>query len=239
MVYLARLVLDHPQRALHGPVPGGLAQQVQVLPGDHFRPHQVEHGLAAAQRVGRQAAGVVHLIGPRQQEVAHEDGGTLPERLRRSPPALPGVAGGEQAVQRGPAPAGVAAVHDVVVHQRAGVQQLQRGGRGQDLRAVWPARAAPAPVAERGPQPLARPRAAPPAPPARAAAPRPPRAARPAAARQELAQRTSHLVTDVTEGGGITGHDRETRAYPAALQPGPHRGYVRRRATWPGGVPLA
>ena len=63
--------------------------------------------------------------------------------------------GREQAVHRRLAAPGVAGVHDVVVHERARVQQLERRGRGVNLRAVLAARRAPAPVAERRAQPLA------------------------------------------------------------------------------------
>ena len=53
------------------------------------------------------------------------------------------------------AAAGRARVHHVVVHQSAGVQQLERGGSREDLAAVGAAACPPAPVAEPGPQPLA------------------------------------------------------------------------------------
>ena len=46
-------------------------------------------------------------------------------------------------------------VHHVVVDERAGLQQLQRGRGGEDRRVVAAAGAAPAPVAEGGAQPLA------------------------------------------------------------------------------------
>ena len=61
----------------------------------------------------------------------------------------------EPAVHGRRAAAGVRAVHDVVVDQRAGLQQLQRGGGAHHRVAVRAAGAAPAPVAERRPQPLA------------------------------------------------------------------------------------
>ena len=61
----------------------------------------------------------------------------------------------ELPVQRGLAPPGVAGVHEIVVDQRTGMQQFQGRRGSDDLRAVRPARTAPAPVAERGPQPLA------------------------------------------------------------------------------------
>jgi hypothetical protein len=53
-----------------------------------------------------------------------------------------------------PAPA-VGAVHDVVVDQRADVQQLERGRGRDDLRTVRGTGRAVAPVAERGAQQLA------------------------------------------------------------------------------------
>ena len=156
----------------------------------------------------------------------------------RTTPVIPASAarrGGRRTGGAARPPAGVAAVHDVVVHQRAGVQQLQRGGRGQDLRAVWPARPAPAPVAERGPQPF----------PGREQLLQRRQRGQQLRARPEqhgplllgkLAQRTSHLVTDVTRAAGSRamiarlGHTRRIPARAAC-------GYVRRGATWPGGVP--
>ena len=78
----------------------------------------------------------------------------LPKRLGRPAPAARRVPGREPPVHRRLAAAGVAGVHDVVVHERARVQQLERGRGGENLLAVGAARAAPAPVAERGAQPL-------------------------------------------------------------------------------------
>src|SRR6185437_13224057 len=123
------------------------------------------------------------------------------------------------------------------VHQRAGVQELQRGRRGQDRLAVLPARAAPAPVAERRPQPLARRQQL-----LQRLQPRQQLRARPQQRRalllQESSQGAPDLVTDVTKRGGIGGHGRETRAYRAAAAPGGSRlgqSHVpgRRRRHWP------
>src|SRR5262249_58960277 len=90
--------------------------------------------------------------------------------------------------------------------------------RGHDRLAVLPARAAPAPVAERRPQPLARRQQL-----LQRLQPRQQLRARPQQRRallfQESVQGAPHLVTDVTERGGIAGHGRETRAYRAALPP--------------------
>jgi hypothetical protein len=58
-------------------------------------------------------------------------------------------------VHGGLAAPGVAAVHDVVVDQRGGLEELEGRRDGHDAGRVVTARAAPAPVAEGRPQPLA------------------------------------------------------------------------------------
>jgi hypothetical protein len=62
---------------------------------------------------------------------------------------------GEAPVHGGHSPAGVAAVHDVVVDQGGGLEHLEGGGDYEHTGGVGATRAAPAPVAERRPQPLA------------------------------------------------------------------------------------
>ena len=124
------------------------------------------------------------------------------------------------------APAGVAAVHHVVVDQRARVQQLQRGGRAHHRLAVRAARAAPAPVAERRPQPLA---AASSSghrvQPGRSSAPAPSSTARCRARNPRRAR--PDLVADVPSAAGSRamaarlGHDRgELRPRRGACRPG-------------------
>jgi hypothetical protein len=61
----------------------------------------------------------------------------------------------EPAVHGRLAAAGVRAVHQVVVDQRAGLHQLERRDGRHDLVGVGAAGPAEAPVGERGPQPLA------------------------------------------------------------------------------------
>jgi hypothetical protein len=97
------------------------------------------------------------LVGPDHAEVADEHGGGLAE-----PAGVTSVAGGEvlfgeRDVCGGSAAAGGGRVHHVVVHQREGVQQLQRGQRGQHGRQRRGAadRPAPTPVGERGSDPFA------------------------------------------------------------------------------------
>ena len=73
-------------------------------------------------------------------------------------PAGPPVRGLERPVRRGAAAPGVGGVHEVVVDQRAGVQQLERGAGPEQRRLVVRPTArhgAEAPVAERRAEPLA------------------------------------------------------------------------------------
>ncbi len=78
-----------------------------------------------------------------------------PNALGRAEPLVAAVQRREAPVRRGHAATRVAAVHDVVVDERAGLQQLERGRRGHRLLAVGAAGAAPAPVGERRAQALA------------------------------------------------------------------------------------
>jgi len=67
---------------------------------------------------------IEHLVAPRHAPVAEQDRRRGPERLGRADVSHAAVVGREAPVHRGPAAAGVAAVHNVVVDQRPGVQQL-------------------------------------------------------------------------------------------------------------------
>src|SRR5215472_3255929 len=89
------------------------------------------------------------------QQMSQEDGHAHAEHPGGAVPTAGGVARLELPVHGGLAPPGIAGVHEVVVDQRTGVQQLQGRGGIDDLRAVRPAGPAPPPVAERGAQPLA------------------------------------------------------------------------------------
>ncbi len=157
---LRRLVGHDAQRGPDRRAVADLAQQVQVLAGGDLGAHGVQGRLAVAEHIGREAAGVVELVGPGQQHVPDEDRRTSAELLGRSRltcrTELPGSEkAGELPVHGRPAAPGVAGVHDVVVHEGAGLQQFQGRRGGVDLRAVLAAGRPPAPVAERRAQPLA------------------------------------------------------------------------------------
>ena len=114
-----------------------LLEQVEVLPGHQLGAHPVEDRLARAARAARRqpAAGVA----ARRDQDRHRSPSRIAARRRRSRSGeprqpSPAVQRGEPAVRRGlPAP-GVAAVHDVVVDQRAGLEELERGRGGHDAR---------------------------------------------------------------------------------------------------------
>ena len=158
------------------------------------------------------------LVGPGQQQIAEQDGDSLSERPRGPPPARRRVPRGEPPVHRRPAPAGVAVVQHVVVHERARVQQLERGRGGEDGRAVGPAGAAPAPVAERGPQPLAPGQRV-----RRGVDGRPQLGGHPGRPRPlpagELAEHPADLVTNAIERGRRFRHGREDSRAPLTPRP--------------------
>ena len=111
---------------------------------------------APARAVGSRRARNM-LVAPRQHQVAEQDR----DATRRTRPASPDrgpprVARLEVAVDAGPSAAGVGAVHQVVVHQGAALEPLERGGGGDDARVVGIAAGdEPAGEAELRPQPLA------------------------------------------------------------------------------------
>ena len=95
----------------------------------------------------RQPAAAQQLVGPAQQQVAEQDRGGGAVLLRVAAPPVAAVLGLEGAVRRRPAAAGVGGVHEVVVDQRAGVQELERRagadqgvlvGRPSGATARWP-----------------------------------------------------------------------------------------------------
>jgi len=111
--------------------------------------------VACQQPVGWQLRGREHLVRPRQAQVAQQHRCAHAEALGVAEPGLAAVQAGEAAMDGRLPAAGVAAVHHVVVDQRARLEQLERGGGGDDSVAVVAARTAKAPVAERRTQPLA------------------------------------------------------------------------------------
>ena len=85
-----------------------------------------------------------------------QDGCRYPELIRRAPPVPVAVQRREVHVGRRPAAAGRGLVDHIVVYQREGVQQFQRGKQQQHTGiGVADCHGAPAPVGEGRPQPLA------------------------------------------------------------------------------------
>src|SRR5205085_6065754 len=97
-----------------------------------------------------------HAVGVDEGQVAGQDGDPLAEAATLAPPAGEGVAGLELDVDGVHGPPGGRPVHDVVVDEGEGVEQLE-GGPRVDHHAVGEVafRSHESPVAERRPQPLA------------------------------------------------------------------------------------
>jgi hypothetical protein len=144
------------QGAVDGSAAARLLEEVQVLPGHQLGAHHVVDGLAASDRVVREASGQQDLVRPRQAQVAEQDGRPDAEALRRPEPLGAAVHAGEATVRGGQAAARVGAVHHVVVDEGAGLEEFQRGGctEGRIVVGSVARGTAKAPVAEGGPQPL-------------------------------------------------------------------------------------
>ena len=132
---LRRLVAQHRHRGVDVGPAARLHGDVEELAGDHLGAAQVEQVERRPDPVPRQPAAAQHLVGPAQQQVAEQDRGGGAVLLRVAAPAVARGARLERAVGGRPAAAGVGGVHVVVVHQRAGVQQLE-GGAGAEQRRV-------------------------------------------------------------------------------------------------------
>ena len=128
---LRGLVAQHPHRLLDVRGAARLHRHVEELAGDDLAAGQVEEAERVAHDVVGQPAPPQQLVGPGQQQVAEQDRGRRAVLLGGPAPALLAVQRRERPVRRRPAAPGVGGVHEVVVHQRARVQQLQ-GGRGAD-----------------------------------------------------------------------------------------------------------
>ncbi len=99
--------------------------------------HRSKTSSAAHDAVRRQPAAAEQLVGPAQQEVAEQDRRGRAVLLRVAAPAVRAVLRREAAMRGRPTPSGVGGVHVVVVHQRARVEQLERGA-GPDERVLAP-----------------------------------------------------------------------------------------------------
>ena len=124
--------------------------QVQVLADAKLDPQLVEHRA----RLGGDSRH--EDVGVDEREVTHEDRGALAEPAGLAAPSCSFVLVDERAVYRRLTAASVRPVHDVVVHERKAVEQLERGTGvdGHLIVGVSPG-ADERPVAERRPQPFA------------------------------------------------------------------------------------
>ena len=141
------------QRRPGGGVAGGLDEHVEVLPAEDLGAHRLPRGGGAGGGVGGQAGAAQHVVGPDQGEVAEQDRGGRAEAGGAAPPRGVGVPPGELDVHGRAAAAGRRGVHEVVVHERARLDQLEGADRAQDRGDVGAvrvaARPAPAPPGER------------------------------------------------------------------------------------------
>ena len=126
------------------------AHEVERLADAQLDTELVEDPLGVVGRAAEKDVGV------HECEVADEDRHPVAEPAGGAAPHFVLVAAGELTVHRVAAAPGVGSVHDVVVHERERVHELERGGRVDDPRVVeLAARADERTRAERGPQPLA------------------------------------------------------------------------------------
>jgi hypothetical protein len=102
-----------------------LLEQVEVLPRHEFGAHLVVDALGRGELLCRKAAGEELLVRPRQAQVTQQDRGPHAEGLGGAEPFRPAVQHREAVMGRGHPAAGVGAVHDVVVDERAGLQEFQ------------------------------------------------------------------------------------------------------------------
>ena len=110
----------------------GLAEHVEVLPGDRLDPHPVVAARAprTASAAAPRARASSWSAQTRQRSPTRiADGGAEPVRVADA--GRRRVLAGERSVRGGPAAPGGGVVHHVVVDQRERVQQLERGERRQ------------------------------------------------------------------------------------------------------------
>ena len=126
------------------------------FPMQEEKDNRVYGALDAALRIRRQIGPEDDVVGPGQGQVTQQDGGRNPEPVRGALPIAAAVQRGEADVNRWLAAAGGGVVDDVVMHQSAGVQQLQRGKQQQHFGiGLRVGHRTPSPIREGGPQPLA------------------------------------------------------------------------------------
>ena len=146
---LPRLVPLDPRRLHRVAAAAGRALEVEVLADAELDAQLVEDG------PGDLGCRAEQDVGVHEGEVADEDRRALAVPAGLAAPPLDVVAGHEAAMDRRETSTQVRTVHDVVVHERERVQQLERGaGVDDDRVVVRAARADERPVTERGPQPL-------------------------------------------------------------------------------------
>lgn len=113
--------------------PAGLQGYVEHLAGDHLGAHLPPRLPGTGQGGRRHPRVSEHVIGPGERQVADEDRLVHPVVFRRPVPTVRAVAGLEGPVHGRTATPGVGMVDDVVVHQGAGLDELQGTDRVQDL----------------------------------------------------------------------------------------------------------
>ncbi len=129
--------------------------QVQVLAGHDLGAQLREDAAGPLHRREREPRELQQLVGPDERQVTGQDpaADTEPGGVAQQPRAH--VLLGQRGVHRGQAAPRLGAVHDVVVHQRERVQQLDGGAGHEHLVVVRGARRPVPPVDERRPQALA------------------------------------------------------------------------------------
>ena len=126
------------------------AEQIEVLPDVHLDAEFGEDRLRGAREV------VHEKVGVDEREIADEDGDAFSEAAVLGSPAVPPVSVDELHVDGIHPPTAQRRVHDVVVDQREGMEQLQPGSCVDDVVVGGiPAGADERPMTERWPETLA------------------------------------------------------------------------------------
>ena len=109
----------------------GVVGDVGDLADGEFDPHGVVVRPGPFQRGGRHSAVAHHLLGPHQAEIGEQNRHRRAESCRRAGQTPVAVPLGEPDMRGGPATAQRGVVHDVVLQQGEGVQQVQAGAGAQ------------------------------------------------------------------------------------------------------------